>query len=47
LNWGDHHGIAGAFHARDPHVPAQATAENLEQPASREELKKRAEELKK
>ncbi|KIJ62264.1 hypothetical protein HYDPIDRAFT_49390, partial [Hydnomerulius pinastri MD-312] len=34
-----------AYHARDPHVPSQEILNNLEAPMSREDLKKRAEEL--
>ncbi|EIN04648.1 hypothetical protein PUNSTDRAFT_76036 [Punctularia strigosozonata HHB-11173 SS5] len=37
----------GAFHARDPHVPSQQIANNLEKPLSREELRARAAELNK
>ncbi|KAH7920836.1 hypothetical protein BV22DRAFT_988593, partial [Leucogyrophana mollusca] len=34
-----------AHHARDPHVPSREILNSLEQPKSREELQKRAEEL--
>ncbi|KAI0028874.1 hypothetical protein K488DRAFT_57605 [Vararia minispora EC-137] len=38
---------ADAFHARDPHVPAPHIANNLPEPASREELRARQAELNK
>ncbi|EGN94422.1 hypothetical protein SERLA73DRAFT_62207 [Serpula lacrymans var. lacrymans S7.3] len=36
-----------AHHAHGPHIPSRDVANNLEQPASREELRKRGEELNK
>jgi len=36
-----------AYHARDPHVPSQEIINSLEAPKSRDELRKRAEELNK
>ncbi|EJT99517.1 hypothetical protein DACRYDRAFT_109620 [Dacryopinax primogenitus] len=47
LNWGKFSGPAGAFHAHGPEIPTQEQIQNLEQPLSKEELKKRAEELNK
>ncbi|KAJ7678131.1 hypothetical protein DFH06DRAFT_1167949 [Mycena polygramma] len=38
---------AGAFHARDPHVPSQQVMAGLEKPASKEELEARQAELNK
>ncbi|KAK7052249.1 hypothetical protein R3P38DRAFT_3172577 [Favolaschia claudopus] len=38
---------AGAFHARDPHVPSQQVMAGMEKPLSREELQARQAELNK
>ncbi|KAG7440474.1 uncharacterized protein BT62DRAFT_938009 [Guyanagaster necrorhizus] len=39
--------VVGAHHARDPHIPKQDVLNSLEQPLSREELRKRQAELNK
>ncbi|CAE6460548.1 unnamed protein product [Rhizoctonia solani] len=40
-------GAAGAFHAKEPHVPSDEVLRTLDEPLSREELAKRQEELNK
>ncbi|KAG8682438.1 hypothetical protein FRC09_016772 [Ceratobasidium sp. 395] len=47
LNPGLQGGAAGAFQAKGPHIPAQDVLSKLDAPLSKEELKKRQEELNK
>ncbi|KZO94437.1 hypothetical protein CALVIDRAFT_565519 [Calocera viscosa TUFC12733] len=47
MNWGKFAGAGGAFHATGPQIVSQEQAKDLGEPLTKEELKKRAEELNK
>ncbi|KZT55656.1 hypothetical protein CALCODRAFT_484642 [Calocera cornea HHB12733] len=47
MNWGKFAGAAGAYHAHGPQVVSKEQAQDLGEPLSKAELKKRSEELNK